>query len=257
MYIWRMWVLLSITFALPLLGGSEVGPDCKAMGPIWIAYQWHQVWLLYWQWALTHWGWNKMTRILKQFPRAFSIITIGVFWFKFHRNLFLGIQTTINNIGCDNGLAPHRRQAMTVTNDDSVHWYSFVLVYMPTVRPKNYVPFEVCTFYCGLLPADFTHIFPEKRHWRIWVSTSGCSKSTTEQHNRSCYVMWYTSHHKLCNNVMFNSELQGGKLHRRTEFSTTYNFTRFCYPTLHTDFVILVTKSFSSRDGNRWQGFIV
>ena len=44
------------------------------------------------------------------------------FWLKFHWSLFLGIQFTIPTIGVDNGLATNMREAITITNADSILW---------------------------------------------------------------------------------------------------------------------------------------
>ena len=45
---------------------------------------------------LTHWGWDKMDAILQTFSNWFSCINIGVFWFKFHWNLFSMVQLTLS-----------------------------------------------------------------------------------------------------------------------------------------------------------------
>ena len=55
------------------------------------------------------------------FSNAFSWMKIFVFRFKFHSNLFLRVQLTISQHGSDNGSAPSRRQAITLTNAGPVH----------------------------------------------------------------------------------------------------------------------------------------
>ena len=45
-------------------------------------------------------------------------------WFKFHWNLFPGVQLTIS-IASGNGLAPSRRQAITSINADPGHWCAY------------------------------------------------------------------------------------------------------------------------------------
>ena len=44
------------------------------------------------------------------------------FWFNFHLSLFIRIQLTINEHCLGNGLSPVRRQAITWTDADPVHW---------------------------------------------------------------------------------------------------------------------------------------
>ena len=54
--------------------------------------------------------------------KAFSWMKMVELKFKFHWNLFPGVQSSINQHWFDNGLVPNRRQTFTWTNDDPVHW---------------------------------------------------------------------------------------------------------------------------------------
>ena len=66
---------------------------------------------------------DKMAAILQTiFSVAFSWMKSFVFWLKFHWSLFLRVQLTKNSTGLDIGLAPNRRQAITLTNADPIHW---------------------------------------------------------------------------------------------------------------------------------------
>ena len=55
------------------------------------------------------------------FSNEFSWMKMVEFKFKFHWNLFPGVQLTISQHGSGNGLALSRREAITWTNDDPVH----------------------------------------------------------------------------------------------------------------------------------------
>ena len=72
---------------------------------------------------LTHLFLDKMAAISQtMFLNAFSWMKSFVLRFEFHWGLFLRAQLAMVSIGSGNGLVPNRRQAITWTNVEPVHW---------------------------------------------------------------------------------------------------------------------------------------
>ena len=73
---------------------------------------------------LTHLPTDKMAAISQTiFSDAFLWIKRFWFWLKFQWSLSVRVQLTI---GLDNGLVPHRRQAIIWTNANPFHWSIYV-----------------------------------------------------------------------------------------------------------------------------------
>ena len=73
--------------------------------------------------TLIHLPLDKMAAILAEdFSNAFSSIKMIKLQLQFHWNLFPTVQLTINQHCSVEGLVLNRRQAITWTNGDPVHW---------------------------------------------------------------------------------------------------------------------------------------
>ena len=90
-----------------------------------------------------------------KFILSYLILIVGSF-VKIFRSLILRVQLTIISIGTGYGLAPHRRQAITWTNDGLVYWH---LVTRPhcvnSLRPGDAYMISKLTIICsdnGLSP---------------------------------------------------------------------------------------------------------
>ena len=76
---------------------------------------------------LTNLPLDKMAPISQTtFSSAFSWMKSFVFWFEFHWILFRSALLTISQHWFINGLAPNRRQAISWSNADLVHWPIYV-----------------------------------------------------------------------------------------------------------------------------------
>ena len=85
---------------------------------------------------LIHCGWDKMAITLQMtFSNALSLMTIVIFWLKFHWSLFMRFQSV--SIGSNNGLISNRWQAIIWSNSDLLSWHMYALFHTKQSRWVN------------------------------------------------------------------------------------------------------------------------
>ena len=108
------------------------------------------------------------------FSNSFSSIKMFIFWLKFHWSLFLGVQLTVSQYWSDNGLVLNRQQAITWTNDDTIHWH---MCLPASVLTREYI--DGLVWDCSISIASTLEILQSCAKPSIYCSTAAGSAVLT------------------------------------------------------------------------------
>ena len=102
-----------------------------------------------------------MAAVLKTTFQTNFLVIVGVF---FTERCYMGFSYQNASIGSDNGLVPHRQEAINWTNDGLVYWCVYALLCLDELWSSTFVTVMVCPI--------FYHIRPQNH--MIWLK---CTRS--------------------------------------------------------------------------------